>query len=479
MINLIKNEFIKVFKKKSIYIILIITIGFIIFANFMYKNTDNNMYYNGYDAELIKSYEDSMPSPDDPKNNTMYIDMKAQLDYMNLMEKYSFDSWQGHVLQRSSDINNLLHIIAEYEYSLKQTVSEQEYLTAKQDYDSFIQKLESDDWRYFVSSELKDINQEIEFLKQSNVNTDSNSFQQAQIQKQILEWRLEKGISYDRSFLNTCLEQYENSFSTIYSYEHSNNHSYSEKQDYYEALEKLNENKYYIENNIQNISSNDNRGILLNLANEYELFILIFTIMIAGSIVSDEFNKGTIKLLLVRPYSRAKILLSKFIVCMIILILFIAVIGITQFILGGIIQGFDSVTVPAVIYNHNTNQIQTMNIFSYMVISILAKLPVYILLMTLAFACSTIFINTAVSIVLPLLGYMASSLLNQLALAYNIKAILYFVTPNWDFTNYLWGGLPMFEQLTIPFSIVICIIYFMIMMITSFIVFKRRNIKNI
>ena len=30
--------------------------------------------------------------------------------------------------------------------------------------------------------------------------------------------------------------------------------------------------------------------------------------MIAGTIVSEEFNKGTIKLLLVRPYSRNKIL---------------------------------------------------------------------------------------------------------------------------------------------------------------------------
>ena len=71
--------------------------------------------------------------------------------------------------------------------------------------------------------------------------------------------------------------------------------------DYYDSLKEANINKYYIENNIRNIKDYDNRYILVNLLNEYELFILIFIIMISGSIVSDEFNKGTIKLLFNSP----------------------------------------------------------------------------------------------------------------------------------------------------------------------------------
>jgi len=144
-----------------------------------------------------------------------------------------------------------------------------------------------------------------------------------------------------------------------------------------------------------------------------------------------------------------------------------------------LIQGFDSTTVPAVIYNHHTNQVETMSILQYITITTFAKIPIYLLLMTLAFACSTIFVNTAVSIVIPLLGYMGSRLLNQLALYYDIKALLYFVTPNWDFSQYLFGGLPEFQKLTIPFSLIVCFIYFAIMVVTMFTVFKKRNIKNI
>ena len=73
--------------------------------------------------------------------------------------------------------------------------------------------------------------------------------------------------------------------------------------------------------------------------------------MISGSIVSDEFSKGTIKLLLVRPYNRLKILSAKFITCLCMLICFIIFISVCQLLVGGIVQGFNCLNVPAVVYN--------------------------------------------------------------------------------------------------------------------------------
>lgn len=479
MNNLMKNEFIKIFKKKSTYIIIIITLGFIILSNFMYKNTNNQIYRGGYDDETIQYYESQMPSPDDSKSINMYIDMKSKLDMMKLIQKYGFNSWQAYIIETELGSDGDIHTINEYLYAPTKTVSEEEYNIAKSNYDNFIQKLDTDDWRYFVNSNLTAINQEIATLKNSNIHPNDSNLHTLETQKQALEWRLEKDISYEESFLNTCIRRYVNNSELVYSYDQTEKHDYSEKQEYYSSLEAMNTCKYYIENNIKNIDSSDNRAILLDLFDNYELFILIFIIMIAGSIVSDEFSKGTIKLLLVRPYSRSKILLSKLIVCITVLLLFIAFVACSQFIFGGLIQGFDSTSTPAVVYNHNTNQIETIGIISYIALTTLAKLPMYILLMTLAFACSTIFTNTAVSIVIPLLGYMGSSLINQLGLMYDIKAVLYFVTPNWDFTERLFGGLPMFEGLTFSFSLIICLIYFLIMAITMFTVFKKRNIKNI
>ena len=242
-------------------------------------------------------------------------------------------------------------------------------------------------------------------------------------------------------------------------------------------LEEANLNRYYIENNIT-IDSNS-RDIFINLFGNYELFILIVGIVIAGSIVSEEFNRGTIKLLLVKPYNRIKILFSKFIVCILVLLITIAFIYAFQLVAGGIINGFDGLSIPAIVYNFDTNQVETINLLAYVALIGVCKLPIYILLTTLAFACSTIFTNTALAVAVPFLGYIGSSIINQLALLYDFKQIIYFVTPNWDLTYYLFGGTPLFKGTTVPFSIAICLVYLVVMLVISSIVFKKRDIKNI
>ena len=120
-----------------------------------------------------------------------------------------------------------------------------------------------------------------------------------------------------------------------------------------------------------------------------------------------------------------------------------------------------------------------MNVFKYVFIQAVAKMPMYLLLLTLSFSCSTILVNTPLAIIIPLFGYMGFGIINMLATTYKLKFLTFFVTLNWDFTQYLFGHLPDYEGLTIPFSLIICLIYFMIMIITSIVTFKKKNIKNI
>ena len=111
----------------------------------------------------------------------------------------------------------------------------------------------------------------------------------------------------------------------------------------------------------------------------------------------------------------------------------------------------------------------------------IAMLPQYILLMTLAFAISTVLTNTPMAIALPILGIFGSEIINALLYTNFEKAkfLLYFVTPNWDLSMYAFGKLPMFEGLTLGFSISICVIYFAILLGMSILTFKNRDIKNI
>ena len=281
------------------------------------------------------------------------------------------------------------------------------------------------------------------------------------------------------NYKNKALSNYVQNSLMVADLEKNNNKTYEEKQQYQEAKAEQAKSKYAIENDKDIYSENNLRSMLLKTLSEYELFIIITIVLVAGAIVSDEFNKGTIKLLLVRPYKRSKILLAKFITVLITLLATIIVVCILQFIISGIFFGFNSLNIPVAEYNFNSGKIIEMSIFKKMLIQIAGKLPIYILLGTLAFSLSTLFNNTAVAISVTLLGYMSSDIINQFAHYFKIKWLKFFVTPNWDFTQFYFGKLPNMEGITLLFSAAICLVYFIIMLTYSFLVFKHRNIKNV
>ena len=172
--------------------------------------------------------------------------------------------------------------------------------------------------------------------------------------------------------------------------------------------------------------------------------------------------------------------MSKFITCLIVLAIMYVAVFLVQFISGGIFDGFGNYNFKVAIYSFNTNSVETINVFKYMLLNGAGILPLYILLLTLAFALSTLFTNSAIAIALPLLGYMGSNIINGFAYNYKKAEFLkFFVTPNWNLNVFLFGKIPQFEPISLPFSIAICLLYFMIMMVVSLIVFNKKEIKNI
>ena len=470
MSSLIKNEITKILKKKSLYIMLIIIFAFIIISNALYKYTYSSVIGGSYYSEsYIKTLEEEIKklNPENPADVQDYIIYKSDIDTYNLLKQYDRNSWQYEVI-----LNMGAEYISELNYATYQEKNNEKVEELTNQYNSFVEALNSGDWRRLAEEELN-------LAKQSREQLGNSTDNMLDLQIETLQMRLDYNIEYGNNYKNQALSKYSESKMQLLEYEGKNNRTYDEEVAYQEAKEDFEKSKYAIENDKDIFNQANARGILLNTFSEYELFIIITVVLIAGAIVSEEFNKGTIKLLLVRPYSRAKILFAKYVVVLLTVVFIMVAILIMQFIIGGIFFGFDSLSIPAVEYNHNTNSIVETNVILNTIITGLAKLPIYILIGTLAFALSTLFTNTAVAITISLLGYMASSMVNQFAYYYNLEWLKYFVTPNWDFTQFLNEKLPLMEGLNVPFSIVICLIYFAIMMIPTFIVFKKKNIKNI
>lgn len=480
MSNLIKNELTKIFKKKSIYIALAIVLVCIIFINCMNKFSNNDYYY--YDNTAYLEEELRKYNPENPSDLSTYIQLKSRIDSEKMIKEYGPESWQASIIENK--MQGLFSIMNSYEYGLEK--DEKVYQEAKQKYDEFIRNFQKDDWKYFATIELEDVQRQIKEMEQQKENTVdklkiqniSDEIENLKRQEKVVKWRLEKEISYAPSEKNSLLERYQ-MYSDQVQQLKNEQQSQAEKAQYQQYLAKMELTKYSIENDVNVNKTDDSRGMLISFFEQNAVFIVAIMVMIAGTIICEEFSKGTIKLLLVRPYPRWKILLSKLLTCIIAAGIITIAIFAMQFVVGGILFGFESFNLPAVYYNFTNQQVETMNLFGYIALIGLTKLPMFILLMIIAFMLGSVFNNSALSIVIALLGFMSGDIINMMAQELKLGFMKFFMTPNWDLSSYLFGGMPSFPGINLTFSIIIDIAYVILMLIPAFWIFQKKNIKNI
>lgn len=209
----------------------------------------------------------------------------------------------------------------------------------------------------------------------------------------------------------------------------------------------------------------------------YSMVIAVFGVIIGGGLIAREFQSGTIRLLLIRPKTRTKILLSKFFSLLIITMAIYLISALLNFITNGILFGFSDYMYP----NYSISSgIHGVNFFGYFISKLM------ICYITILFACSIAFFlsvltrNTALSVAIPLACFLGSLIAMQFVqyrpsmqwvvytpLPY-INLSTFFIT---DFSRYsiqpiLGLGIPMMIALSIA-----CVVF-------STIICKKRDVTN-
>lgn len=488
MIKLIKNELFKIFHKKSIYVLAGIMLAFVILNNIVYKVFyDDNSNYTSQTLNdsswEIDYYSEELKNLDINKESDKeeYISCKTSYDIAVLHSSYQIGTWQYNIID--TRLYDIIYNINYYTYIEKNDKLLKEY---QDKYDYYINSFENNNFKVFIKEELDSTQKEIDTLeKEKKTITSTKRLKEIEdslnilyIKKEMINYRISNDVPYSNSYLNTAIEDYIDTYTYLNSTT-VDSLSYNEKIEYNNNLSKNATSKYIIDNKIDLNQENTVRNNLRCIFNSYEILIVILIIIISGTIISNEFNKGTIKNLLIRPYKRSTIFISKYISSFIILILSIIYLIFLELIVGGILFGLDSLNIPIVVYNFTTSSLVEYNIFTYLGILIIAKMPLLILIMTLSITLSTITLNSPISIAVPILGYTFSGIIGSLAMSFDLKWMKYFPTMNWDLTEYLFGGLPAFQYTSLSHAIIISIIYFAIMFTLSIIVFNKKNIKNI
>lgn len=437
----------------------------VLLTNFIYENGFD------YDARMDVEYQKEVLKDIDTSDNEgkeEYASLAADIAVQELLDNDKYqDSWQQHIIN-----NFLFDDIYVLKLSEMGIVSSDEEKEALNNYTKKVESLEKGDWKYFVQEEKRRYQEEYDNIYSSR--------EKEYLQKIIdmLDYRLIKDIKYEDNYLNDAINSYIVACQDMMNFSKDYEALTDEEKNQYDNVnEQLLLNQYVIENKENILGYNTNHYVLMNFFQEYGFLLLLIVIVVASSIVSSEFSKGTIKNLLIRPASRTKILLSKYLtVLSMILVSFVVILGL-QIIIGGLILDFKSLSLPAVSYDAIHGVLEKRNILGQVGLGLVGLLPMYIILATLAFLLSTV-ASTSLASTITIISYIISGVVEAFRITFKIKILDFFVGLNWDWTPFVLG----FKQpygLSFPFSLTVCLVYLVVMLVIAFIAFRKRNIKNI
>ncbi|WP_404469661.1 ABC transporter permease [Sutcliffiella horikoshii] len=236
--------------------------------------------------------------------------------------------------------------------------------------------------------------------------------------------------------------------------------------------EKIALNEYRIHHDIAPIDRDSLWGYMVDTTTLTGLAAL-FTIVIAAGIVASEFSWGTIKLLLIRPVSRTKILLAKYASTLLFALMMIVLLFSSSFLFGILFFGFGGAETPYL--SISNGKVVEQNMITHIIELFGFRSIDLIMMVTLAFMISTVFRSNSLSIGISLFLMFTGPQIVQLLSRYDwTKYILFANTNLQQYTT----GTPLVEGMTWTFSITMLLIYFGVFIFLSLFIFKKRDIAS-
>ncbi len=239
-----------------------------------------------------------------------------------------------------------------------------------------------------------------------------------------------------------------------------------------DKLEKdLQTNEYRLKHDIQPIQGNSVLGFVE--ASSMLIFLIsLFAIVMGGGIVANEFSGGTIKLLLIRPSKRWKILLSKYISVLGYTLFMLLVLLVVSFLIGGTLFSFKGAGTPFL--TNVGGKITEVNMIAHIVEVYGLQCISLVMMVTLAFMISTVFRSSSMAIGIGVFLLTTAPLITQqLCGKFNWAKYILFANTNLD--QYITGQ-PLVKGMTMNFSITVLIAYFIVFNVVAYAVFIKRDI---
>lgn len=363
-------------------------------------------------------------------NLKTYLDTLIDNEFPIILIKEQDKNKIYHVLEESIQYLNSFNFIGSYA-----TMTEYSNLNTNLvsiDFANFFTNIFSNENTPIYQVKLTDTNLELfnkvknkvdenKAIIKSSINTlkDSNTINE--IQFKITEYYLlseaYQSFINDSIILEISKNYTSNEFAKFYGYNIN-------EFNIYQYNERIATNKYYISNNVYSNSFATNFSFNQNSKNETSVYdfmyfsmeistiiITIFSMLLICSLITSETENGTIKLLLVRPYKRSKIMTAKLFATIFFTFTFMLFSAILSFAGGYYIFGMSNTNILA-IFNSNTPIVISPLVL--MIIDILSLFAEAIFFILIGLMIATLCKNYAGSIYICLIFMITMYVLNAL-----------------------------------------------------------------
>ena len=263
LIKLIENELIKIFKKKSFYLLFILLIVIIFLYNYINPDEKNTVELPETLDKSITLLEQSLENID--VNSEEYFKEKSSIEFNKLYNSYPENSWQRYALNEENnshyvqdfptdlhqDIDSNLTTIIDYEINPSSSVQKVDYKEAKEIYEQYVQALNHDDWKEFVALKIKNLRQKTE---SPSITSDEKKSLNNEIE--IYEYRLKYDIPFGNDSFNKYIKMWRSEQYLLESYLKigTSNEFYHQTTQYCKFV--VASCKYALENKLENCTRN-------------------------------------------------------------------------------------------------------------------------------------------------------------------------------------------------------------------------------
>lgn len=486
MLNLIRNEYAKIFRKISTYVILIlcllISVGIGFLVQLENNDYDEYYYYGESFADEYKLYQNSTDLYD--KLYAMRLELYIDLGYNNYGEvpdwiiEAVYDAIYSHMLY------DYLSVASDKE---KETY-EMEYGITLEGIDvSYHKKIGEEKLACIKTGDYKGYSQKcIAYMDYCKANDKDNydakhmdydyEYHKYIVEKDINPVDDEERIDVIRNY-SSAKSEYDSLIEQQKQGMKVSGYSIEKCKERYEVY------KYILDNDIKYFHTDDLDSDVYMSENKFITALIsnttvasmagIFVMIIAAGIVANEFTNGTIKFLLINPVKRAKIFWSKYITCISLLVTAMATFFVIHLLFSIITCGVQGIDGAYVYYSQGVASEQSIIMYSleqYFLSGISIIVSV-----TLAFTISSLMRNNAVAIAISIAIEVLGTTITLFLLELGHDWARYLVFSNTDLAS-ITKGQSMFPGQDVGFSLTVLAVHFVIFLLTAYDGFKKMEV---